>query len=90
MVIVLCITATIFYTFVHLEYWYTYIVGVYTVTGTCGLPVFKCVVTSSIVFQDKYVLKLVGAMEKIFEKQYAVSTALVADYHQYVYKSTGQ
>ncbi len=39
--------------------------------------------------QDKYILRLVTAMEGIFFKEYDVSPSLVADVHQYLYKSTG-
>lgn len=40
--------------------------------------------------QDKYILKLVSAMEKVFESKNQVRTSLVADYHQYVFKNTGR
>ena len=39
--------------------------------------------------QDKYILKLVRAMEEVFLDQFGVSAALVADVHHYVYRSTG-
>ena len=39
--------------------------------------------------QDRYIHRLVTAMEKVFVEKHGVSTALVADVHQYIYKSTG-
>ncbi|ELT92345.1 hypothetical protein CAPTEDRAFT_100015, partial [Capitella teleta] len=39
--------------------------------------------------QDKYVLKLVNSMEKVFEEKNKVRTSLVADYHQFVLRHTG-
>ena len=42
------------------------------------------------ILQDKYTRQLVGAMEDIFLEQYHVHPSLVADVHQFIYKSSGR
>ena len=40
-------------------------------------------------FQDNYILRLVTAMEHVFVDKHGVSTALVANVHQHIFKNTG-
>ena len=41
-------------------------------------------------WQDKYIQQLVNAMEDVFYVKYKVQPQLVADTHQYMYKSAGK
>lgn len=48
-----------------------------------------CVVGGDRGLQDKYLLRLVHAMEEVFMERHRIHPALVADVHQYVYRRTG-
>ncbi|XP_061696440.1 deubiquitinating protein VCPIP1 isoform X2 [Syngnathoides biaculeatus] len=48
-----------------------------------------CVIGGDRSLQDKYVLRLVGAMEEVFVEKHGIHPALVADMHQWVYRRTG-
>ncbi|XP_049604093.1 deubiquitinating protein VCPIP1 [Syngnathus scovelli] len=48
-----------------------------------------CVVGGDRSLQDKYVMRLVGAMEEVFMEKHGVHPSLVADMHQWVYRRTG-
>ncbi|XP_064634580.1 deubiquitinating protein VCPIP1-like isoform X2 [Lineus longissimus] len=48
-----------------------------------------CVIGGDKVLQDRYIQRLCKAMEEVFVERHAVHPSLVADVHQYVYKSTG-
>ena len=52
-------------------------------------PTVECEMFSCI-HQDKYVLRLVHAMEEVFFQNHGVSSALVADVHRYLYKAKGR
>lgn len=39
--------------------------------------------------QDKYLMRLVNAMEEVFMEKHSIHPSLVADVHQYVYRRTG-
>ncbi|XP_061587627.1 deubiquitinating protein VCPIP1 [Cololabis saira] len=39
--------------------------------------------------QDKYLMRLVNAMEEVFMEKHGIHPSLVADVHQYVYRRTG-
>ncbi|XP_067110054.1 deubiquitinating protein VCPIP1 isoform X2 [Osmerus mordax] len=49
----------------------------------------SCVIGGDRSLQDKYVMRLVNAMEEIFMEKHGIHPALVADVHQYVYRRTG-
>jgi len=48
-----------------------------------------CVIGGDRGLQDKYLLRLVSAMEEVFAERHGIHPALVADVHQYVYRRTG-
>ncbi|XP_061549916.1 deubiquitinating protein VCPIP1 [Phycodurus eques] len=48
-----------------------------------------CVIGGDRSLQDKYVMRLVGAMEEVFMEKHGIHPALVADMHQWVYRRTG-
>ncbi|TRY66308.1 hypothetical protein DNTS_024307 [Danionella cerebrum] len=49
----------------------------------------SCVIGGDRSLQDKYLLRLVGAMEEVFMNKNGIHPALVADVHQYIYRRTG-
>nr|XP_057924890.1 deubiquitinating protein VCPIP1 [Doryrhamphus excisus] len=49
----------------------------------------SCVIGGDRSLQDKYVMRLVGAMEEVFMEKHSIHPALVADMHQWVYRRTG-
>ncbi|KAJ8376640.1 hypothetical protein SKAU_G00072200 [Synaphobranchus kaupii] len=49
----------------------------------------SCVIGGDRSLQDKYLMRLVGAMEEIFMEKHGIHPSLVADVHQYVYRRTG-
>ncbi|CDQ73952.1 unnamed protein product [Oncorhynchus mykiss] len=49
----------------------------------------SCVIGGDRSLQDKYVMRLVNAMEEIFMEKHGIHPSLVADVHQYVYRRTG-
>ena len=49
----------------------------------------SCFVGGTRCLQDGYILKLVKAMEVVFQDKYEVSPSLVSDVHQYLLKNTG-
>ncbi|KAJ8413371.1 hypothetical protein AAFF_G00093670 [Aldrovandia affinis] len=49
----------------------------------------SCVIGGDRNLQDKYMMRLVGAMEEIFMEKHGIHPSLVADVHQYVYRRTG-
>lgn len=48
-----------------------------------------CVIGGDRSLQEKYLLRLVSAMEDVFVEKYAIHPALVADVHQYVCRQKG-
>ncbi|KAJ8277678.1 hypothetical protein GJAV_G00078500 [Gymnothorax javanicus] len=48
-----------------------------------------CIIGGDRSLQDKYLMRLVGAMEEIFMDKHGIHPSLVADVHQYVYRRTG-
>ncbi|MEE6463836.1 hypothetical protein FKM82_006072 [Ascaphus truei] len=48
-----------------------------------------CVIGGDRSLQDKYLLRLVAAMEEVFMNKHGVHPSLVADVHQYFYRRTG-
>ncbi|XP_026993689.1 deubiquitinating protein VCPIP1 isoform X1 [Tachysurus fulvidraco] len=52
-------------------------------------PCGGCVIGGDRSLQDKYLLRLVSAMEDVFIEKHGIHPALVADVHQYVYRRTG-
>ncbi|XP_068423851.1 deubiquitinating protein VCPIP1 [Clinocottus analis] len=48
-----------------------------------------CVIGGDRGLQDKYLLRLVNAMEEVFTERHGIHPSLVADVHQYVYRRTG-
>lgn len=49
----------------------------------------SCVIGGDRSLQDKYLMRLVGAMEEVFMEKHGIHPSLVADVHQYVYRRTG-
>ncbi|XP_038859891.1 deubiquitinating protein VCPIP1 [Salvelinus namaycush] len=49
----------------------------------------SCVIGGDRSLQDKYLMRLVNAMEEIFMEKHGIHPSLVADVHQYVYRRTG-
>ncbi|XP_028987095.2 deubiquitinating protein VCPIP1 [Betta splendens] len=49
----------------------------------------SCVIGGDRSLQDKYLMRLVNAMEEVFMEKHNIHPALVADVHQYVYRRTG-
>ncbi|TDH06370.1 hypothetical protein EPR50_G00132530 [Perca flavescens] len=49
----------------------------------------SCVIGGDRSLQDKYLMRLVNAMEEVFMEKHSIHPALVADVHQYVYRRTG-
>ncbi|XP_056149260.1 deubiquitinating protein VCPIP1-like [Lampris incognitus] len=52
-------------------------------------PDGSCVIGGDRSLQDKYVMRLVNAMEEVFMEKHGIHPSLVADVHQYVYRRTG-
>lgn len=52
-------------------------------------PDGSCVIGGDRSLQDKYLMRLVNAMEEVFMEKHGIHPALVADVHQYVYRRTG-
>ncbi|XP_045416523.1 deubiquitinating protein VCPIP1 [Lemur catta] len=48
-----------------------------------------CVIGGDRSLQDKYLLRLVAAMEEVFMDKHGIHPSLVADVHQYFYRRTG-
>ncbi|XP_034411424.1 deubiquitinating protein VCIP135 [Cyclopterus lumpus] len=48
-----------------------------------------CVIGGDRSLQDKYLMRLVNAMEEVFMERHSIHPSLVADVHQYVYRRTG-
>ncbi|XP_040028364.2 deubiquitinating protein VCPIP1 [Gasterosteus aculeatus] len=48
-----------------------------------------CVIGGDRSLQDKYLMRLVNAMEEVFMEKHSIHPSLVADVHQYVYRRTG-
>ncbi|XP_010882134.1 deubiquitinating protein VCIP135 [Esox lucius] len=48
-----------------------------------------CVIGGDRSLQDKYLMRLVNAMEEVFMEKHGIHPSLVADVHQYVYRRTG-
>uniref|UniRef100_A0A8C5PTD0 Deubiquitinating protein VCPIP1 n=1 Tax=Leptobrachium leishanense TaxID=445787 RepID=A0A8C5PTD0_9ANUR len=48
-----------------------------------------CVIGGDRSLQDKYLLRLVAAMEEVFMNMHGIHPSLVADVHQYFYRRTG-
>ncbi|XP_006131535.2 deubiquitinating protein VCPIP1 [Pelodiscus sinensis] len=48
-----------------------------------------CVIGGDRSLQDKYLLRLVAAMEEVFMNKHGIHPSLVADVHQYFYRRTG-
>ncbi|KAF4076646.1 hypothetical protein AMELA_G00217500 [Ameiurus melas] len=57
----------------------------YVSLEVCG----GCVIGGDRSLQEKYLLRLVSAMEDVFIEKHGIHPALVADVHQYVYRRTG-
>ncbi|KAM9307851.1 deubiquitinating protein VCPIP1 [Gastrophryne carolinensis] len=49
----------------------------------------SCVIGGDRSLQDKYLLRLVAAMEEVFMERHNIHPSLVADVHQYFYRRTG-
>lgn len=49
----------------------------------------SCVIGGDRSLQDKYLMRLVNAMEEVFMEKHGIHPSLVADVHQYVYRRTG-
>uniref|UniRef100_A0A3B4BF77 Deubiquitinating protein VCPIP1 n=1 Tax=Periophthalmus magnuspinnatus TaxID=409849 RepID=A0A3B4BF77_9GOBI len=49
----------------------------------------SCVIGGDRSLQDKYLMRLVNAMEEVFMEKHSIHPSLVADVHQYVYRRTG-
>ncbi|KAM4705412.1 deubiquitinating protein VCPIP1 [Rhinophrynus dorsalis] len=49
----------------------------------------SCVIGGDRSLQDKYLLRLVAAMEEVFMSKHGIHPSLVADVHQYFYRRTG-
>lgn len=49
----------------------------------------SCVIGGDRSLQDKYLLRLVSAMEDVFMDKHGIHPSLVADVHQYIYRRTG-
>ncbi|XP_029929955.1 deubiquitinating protein VCIP135 [Myripristis murdjan] len=49
----------------------------------------SCVIGGDRSLQDKYLMRLVNAMEEVFMEKHGIHPSLVADMHQYVYRRTG-
>ncbi|XP_043921815.1 deubiquitinating protein VCPIP1-like [Protopterus annectens] len=49
----------------------------------------SCILGGDRSLQDKYLLRLVTAMEEVFKEKHGIHPSLVADVHQYVYRRTG-
>ncbi|KAL4635198.1 deubiquitinating protein VCIP135 [Arapaima gigas] len=49
----------------------------------------SCIIGGDRSLQDKYLMRLVTAMEEVFMEKYSIHPSLVADVHQYVYRRTG-
>ncbi|KAK1172751.1 hypothetical protein AOXY_G5409 [Acipenser oxyrinchus oxyrinchus] len=52
-------------------------------------PDGSCIIGGDRSLQDKYLMRLVHAMEEVFMDKHAIHPSLVADVHQYVYRRTG-
>ncbi|XP_024124424.1 deubiquitinating protein VCIP135 [Oryzias melastigma] len=52
-------------------------------------PDGSCVIGGDRSLQDKYLMRLVNAMEEVFMEKHNIHPSLVADVHQYVYRRTG-
>ncbi|XP_037538378.1 deubiquitinating protein VCIP135 isoform X2 [Nematolebias whitei] len=52
-------------------------------------PDGSCVIGGDRSLQDKYLMRLVNAMEEVFMEKHSIHPSLVADVHQYVYRRTG-
>ncbi|KAI3374137.1 hypothetical protein L3Q82_006001 [Scortum barcoo] len=52
-------------------------------------PDGSCVIGGDRSLQDKYLMRLVNAMEDVFMEKHSIHPSLVADVHQYVYRRTG-
>ncbi|KAI4893112.1 hypothetical protein NFI96_020638 [Prochilodus magdalenae] len=52
-------------------------------------PCGGCMIGGDRSLQEKYLLRLVGAMEDVFMEKHGIHPALVADVHQYLYRRTG-
>ncbi|XP_028834527.1 deubiquitinating protein VCIP135 [Denticeps clupeoides] len=48
-----------------------------------------CVIGGDRGLQEKYLMRLVSAMEEVFMEKHGIHPSLVADVHQYVYRRTG-
>ncbi|XP_076837367.1 deubiquitinating protein VCPIP1 [Brachyhypopomus gauderio] len=57
----------------------------YVSLDSCG----GCVIGGDRSLQEKYLLRLVNAMEDVFMEKHSIHPALVADVHQYIYRRTG-
>nr|XP_033789255.1 deubiquitinating protein VCIP135 [Geotrypetes seraphini]XP_033789256.1 deubiquitinating protein VCIP135 [Geotrypetes seraphini] len=49
----------------------------------------SCIIGGDRGLQDKYLMRLVAAMEEVFMNKYGIHPSLVADMHQYCYRRTG-
>lgn len=49
----------------------------------------SCVIGGDRSLQDKYLMRLVNAMEEVFMEKHGIHPSLVADVHQYIYRRTG-
>lgn len=49
----------------------------------------SCIIGGDRSLKDKYLMRLVNAMEVIFMEKHGIHPSLVADVHQYVYRRTG-
>ncbi|KAM4687953.1 deubiquitinating protein VCPIP1 [Discoglossus pictus] len=49
----------------------------------------SCIIGGDRSLQDKYLLRLVAAMEEVFMNKHGIHPSLVADVHQYFYRRTG-
>ncbi|XP_033011223.1 deubiquitinating protein VCIP135 [Lacerta agilis] len=49
----------------------------------------SCVIGGDRSLQDKYLMRLVAAMEEVFMDKHGIHPSLVADVHQYFYRRTG-
>ncbi|XP_039610533.1 deubiquitinating protein VCPIP1 [Polypterus senegalus] len=49
----------------------------------------SCLIGGDRSLQDKYLMRLVSAMEEVFMDKHGIHPSLVADVHQYVYRRTG-
>ncbi|KAK5920157.1 hypothetical protein CgunFtcFv8_023995 [Champsocephalus gunnari] len=52
-------------------------------------PDGSCTIGGDRSLQDKYLMRLVNAMEEVFMEKHSIHPSLVADVHQYVYRRTG-